>query len=72
MERDYDAPPPHGAIRREELRAMRRHLQVTATVLPHVSNLDDPWWGPAYEKYERSWDDLHRAFEGSAVRTRGN
>lgn len=69
MERDYEAPPPHVALRGEELQAMRRHLQLTARVLPHVSNLDDAGWGPAYEEYVRSWDELSRAFEGGAVPT---
>jgi hypothetical protein len=64
MERDYEAPPPHGALRGEEVQALRRHLRLTATVLPHVSNLDDPGWLPAHEEYERSWDELHRVFEG--------
>ncbi len=67
MEHDYEVPPPHGTVGREELQALRRHLQLTSTLLPHVSNLDDPGWGPAYEEYERSWDELQRAFEGGAA-----
>jgi hypothetical protein len=65
MGRDYDAPPPHIALRREEVEALKRHLRLTARLLPHISNLDDPDWGPAHEEYERSWDELHRTFEGS-------
>jgi hypothetical protein len=67
MERGSEAPPPHTAIRREELEALRRHIELTATLLPHVSNLDDPGWRPAYEQYERSWDELHRVLEGRAA-----
>ncbi len=63
MERDDEAPPPHGALRREEVQALKRHLRLTARLLPHISNLDDPGWGPAHEEYERSWDEIHRAFE---------
>lgn len=65
MERDYEAPPPHGALRGEEVQALRRHFRLTATVLPHVSSLDDPGWGPAYEAYVHSWDGLCRAFEAA-------
>jgi hypothetical protein len=46
---------------------MRRHLRLTTTLLPHVSNLDDPGWGPAREEYERSWDEVHRAMQGGAA-----
>ena len=66
MERDYEVPPPHATVRPEELRALRRHLELTATLLPHISNLDDPRWLPAREEYERSWDEVHRVFEGRA------
>ncbi len=70
MAREDQVPRLHGPLRREELHALRRHLQVTATLLPHVSNLDDPGWGAAHEAYERSWEEVHRAFEeqgGAAV-----
>jgi hypothetical protein len=65
MDRDYDSPPLRPALRREELQALRRSLQLTARLLPHLSNLDDPAWGPAHEEYERSWDEMHRAFQES-------
>ncbi len=64
MERDYEVLPPHVTFRREELQALRRHLELTATLLPHLSNLDDPRWLPAHEENERSWDELHWVFEG--------
>ena len=69
MDRDYEAPPPHVALRRDELQALRRHLQLTANLLPHVSNLDGPGWPTAHEEYERSWDEMLRAFhsEGGAA-----
>lgn len=67
MERDYGAAPRRPGFRREELEALRRHLQLTAALLPHLSNLDDPAWRPAHEAYERSWDELYRAFEGAAA-----
>jgi hypothetical protein len=70
MDREIDAPPRPATIRREELEAMRRHLRVTATLLPHLSNLDDPAWGPAHEEYERSWDEVHRAMQGGAAPSR--
>ncbi len=63
MAREDQVPVLHGPLRREELHALRRHLQVTATLLPHVSNLDDPGWRAAREEYDRSWDEVHRAFE---------
>jgi hypothetical protein len=66
MARDYGVPPPHAAPRREELEALKRHLERTATLLPHISNLDDPLWGPAHEEYERSWDEVERALEAGA------
>jgi hypothetical protein len=66
MERDDEAPPTHGPLRREELQALKRHLRLTVRLLPHISNLDDPRWGPAHEEYERSWDEIHRAFEGES------
>src|SRR5512138_1116665 len=70
MDRELDAPRTHATIRREELDAMRRHLRVTATLLPHLSNLDDPGWGPAHEEYERSWDEIRRAMERDATPSR--
>ena len=63
MERDFEVPHVRGTFRREELQALRRHLKITAKLLPHLSNLDDPGWGPAHEEYERSWDELRCAFE---------
>jgi len=70
MDRELDAPPVPATIGREEFDAMRRHLRLTATLLPHVSNLDDPGWGPAREEYERSWDEVHRAMRGGAAPSR--
>ncbi len=70
MDRELDAPRTHATIRREELDAMRRHLRVTATLLPHLSNLDDPGWGPAHEEYERSWDEILRVMERDAAPAR--
>ncbi len=63
MAREIDAPQTPATIGREELDAMRRHVRVTATLLPHVSNLDDPAWRSAHEEYERSWDEIHRIVE---------
>ncbi len=63
MEREDQVPQNQGPLRREELDALRRHLRVTVTLLPHVSNLDDPGWRAAHEEYERSWEEVHRAFE---------
>jgi hypothetical protein len=65
MDRDYDSPPLHPALRREEFQALRRQVQLTARLLPHLSNLDDPAWGRAHEEYERSWDEMERAFQES-------
>ncbi len=69
MDCDLDPIPRPATIRREELDAMKRHLRVTATLLPHLANLDDPGWGPAHEEYERSWDEIHRAMERDAARS---
>ncbi len=66
MELDYGAAPPHAGVRREGLDALRRHLQHTLELLPHLSNLDDPEWLSAQEAYQRSWDEVVRAFEGAA------
>src|SRR5512138_2469510 len=70
MDRELDAPPVPATIRREELDAMRRHLRLTATLLPHLSNLDDPGWGPAHEEYERSWDEILRVMKRDATPSR--
>ncbi len=64
MEREDQVPQLHGPPRREEVQALRRHLELTATLLPHMSNLDDPGWAAAHDDYERSWEEVHRAFEG--------
>jgi uncharacterized protein YicC (UPF0701 family) len=69
MDRDYEAPHTRVALRREELQALRRHLRLTANLLPHVSNLDDPGWPIAHEEYERSWDEVRRAFESDGAAT---
>ena len=66
MERDYGAAPPRLGFRREGLQALRRHMQLTFALAPHLSNLDDPGWRSAHEAYERSWDEVYRAFEGAA------
>jgi hypothetical protein len=63
MEREYEAPLGSIAPRREELRALRHHVWLTATLLPSLSNLDDPHWRRAHDMYERSWEEVHRAFE---------
>ncbi len=70
MDRELEPPRTHATIRREELEAMRRHLRVTATLLPHLSNLDDPGWGPAHEEYERSWDEILRLMKRNATPSR--
>jgi hypothetical protein len=57
------APPPPAALGREELDELMRHLQLTATLLPRLSNLDDPGWRPAHDEYERSWAEVRRAYE---------
>jgi hypothetical protein len=66
MERDYGTAPPRPGIRREDFRAVRRHIQLTSALLPHLSNLDDPAWRASHEAYERSWDELLRALQGAA------
>lgn len=63
IEGEYEGPPISGALGGEELRALRRNLRLTATLLPHLSNLDDPDWRRAHDDYDRSWDEVHRAFE---------
>ncbi len=70
MERDFQIPPPHATFPREEIQALSRHLRLTATLLPHLSNLDDPGGRRAHEDHERSWYELHRAFETPGVETR--
>jgi hypothetical protein len=69
IDRDYEAPPSHVALRREEFQALRWHLRLVARLLPHVSNLDDPGWAAAHEEYERSWGEVRHALdpEGSAA-----
>lgn len=69
MDRDHDVPPPRGALRREDLRSLRRHLELTARLLPRLSNLDHPSWRSAHAEYERSWGELTRVFEGGASRS---
>jgi hypothetical protein len=63
LKRDYDAPLPHTALRREELEAFRRHLRTTARLVRDLSTADSPTWDQANEEYERSWAELERAFE---------
>jgi hypothetical protein len=70
MDRDIDPLPRPAPVRREELEAMRHHLRVTATLLPHLANLDDPGWGPAHEEYERSWDEILRVMKRDATPSR--
>ncbi len=70
LDRELDVPPAPATIRREELDAMRRHVRLTATLLPHVSNLDDPGWRSAREEYERSWEEIHLAMERGAAPSR--
>ena len=66
MERDYGAAPPRLGFRRDGLRALRRHMQLAFALAPHLSNLDDPGWRSAHDAYQRSWDEVYRAFEGPA------
>jgi hypothetical protein len=63
LRRDYDAPLPHTALTRAELDAFRRHLHTTARLVRDLSTADSPTWDQANEKYERSWEELERAFE---------
>ncbi len=63
LKRDYDVPPPHTALTRAELEAFRRHLHTTARLLRDLSTADSPTWDQANEEYERSWEQLERAFE---------
>ncbi|ABS27496.1 hypothetical protein [Anaeromyxobacter sp. Fw109-5] len=67
---DHDVAAPRAAPRREELAALRRHLQRTAMLVHHLANLDDPYWGRARQEYERSWTEVKRAFEEGRVRPR--
>jgi hypothetical protein len=64
MRSDYGVPPPHYALRREELEELRRHLHTTARLVKDLSTADSPGWNAANEEYERSWEELERAFEG--------
>jgi hypothetical protein len=64
MRSDYGVPPPHYALRREELDALRRHLHTTARLVKDLANADAPGWNAANEEYERSWEEVERAFEG--------
>lgn len=64
MKRDYEAPLPHTALKREELEAFRRHLHTTARLLRDMSDLDSPSWTRSNDEYERSWAEVERAFEG--------
>jgi hypothetical protein len=63
MKRDYDVPPPHYALRAEELEALRRHVHTTAHLMKDLSVADSPRWDAANEEYERSWAEVERAFE---------
>ena len=60
---DYDVPPPHTALTRAELEAFRRHLHTTARLVRDLSTADSPTWDQANEEYERSWEEVERAFE---------
>jgi hypothetical protein len=66
MEPDCGAAPPRPGFRREGLRALRRCMQLTFALAPHLPNLDDPGWRSAHEAYERSRDEVYRVFEGAA------
>ncbi|HEX9400272.1 MAG TPA: hypothetical protein VF912_09200 [Anaeromyxobacter sp.] len=63
LKADYDVPPPHFALRRAELEALRRHLHTTALLVRDLSTADSPGWNAANEEYERSWAEVERAFE---------
>ncbi len=63
LKADYDVPPPHFALRRAELEALRRHLHTTAQLVRDLSTADSPRWNAANEEYERSWAEVERAFE---------
>jgi hypothetical protein len=56
-------PPPHAALRRTEVEALRRLLATTARLLAPLSKADDPEWARADDEYERSWLEVERAFE---------
>jgi hypothetical protein len=75
LARDYhdsDVARPRAVPRREELEALRRHVERTALLVHYLANLDDPYWGRARQEYERSWGELRRAFEESRrLRARG-
>ncbi len=61
LQRDYDVPPPHTALSRAELDALRRHLHVTARLLRDLSDVDSPRWNQAHDEYDRSWAEVERA-----------
>ena len=63
MDRELEAPPGPATIGREELDATRRHVRLTAALLPHVYDVDDRAWRSAHEEYERSWDEIVRLVE---------
>lgn len=63
MKRDYAVEQPHLAFGRGEREAFRQHLKTTARLLPDLSNVDSPGFDRAEEEYERSWEELSRAFE---------
>lgn len=63
MKTDYDIPPQHTSLRREEREAFRRHLHTTARLLRDLSSAESPRFDEAEEEYERSWEELRRAFE---------
>jgi hypothetical protein len=63
LRNDYDVPPPHYALRPEELQAFRRYLATVARLEPALSNLDDPRWDAAHDEYERAWAELESAFD---------
>jgi hypothetical protein len=63
MKTDYDVPPQHTSLRREEREAFRRHLHTTAHLVRDLASADSPGYDRAEEEYERSWEELRRAFE---------
>lgn len=65
LRHDYEVPPQHTTLTRAELEAFRRHLRTTARLLGDLSNVDSPSWDRAHEEYERSWEEVERAFASS-------